>query len=280
MYLFQVDPSTGETTPADSNAALLAADDLAAIRGDGIFEAALLRGSTIRAFELHLERFEQSARLLDLSASRDLWRTAVTSAVAQTPDLPGDASVRWYLSRGKEDTGVPTAWILISAVHEATLAERERALTLVSLTRGYPAAIASEAPWLLIGSKSLSYAVAMAATRFAKGRGADDAIFVTTDGFVLEAPRANVVIARDGTLLTPDPSIGVLHGTTQRMLFGLAADAGWNTRYARLRLDDLFNADGAWLVSSVRTAIPIHRLNGNTLTVDADLNTQIRSFLA
>lgn len=272
MALYQVDPSSGDITAADPAAPLLAADDLAAIRGDGIFEVGLLRGGQIRALEYHLERFECSARQLDLlGASKETWRAALLAAAAAAPPIEGDGYVRWYLSRGREDSGIPLGWILVDQVTEATYRERTNGLAAVSLNRGHPAGIAAEAPWLLLGVKSLSYAAALAATRFAKARGADDAIYTSTDGFVLEAPRSNVIIARDGALLTPDPSLGTLHGTTQRYLFDRAAEVGWSTRYAHLRLSDLFEADGVWLVSALRTAVPVHRLNGTALQMDPEL---------
>ncbi|HZK05739.1 MAG TPA: aminodeoxychorismate lyase, partial [Actinomycetaceae bacterium] len=260
---------------------LLAPDDLAAIRGDGIFEAALLRDDQIRALDLHLERFANSARLLDLAGScHEIWRPALLRAVelARVPD--GDGVIRWFLSRGREGTDTPHGWILIGDVPQAALDERANGIAAVTLTRGLPAGMPAEAPWLLIGAKTLSYAVALAANRFARARGAGDAIYTTTDGFVLEAPRSNVIIACGNTLLTPDPSLGLLHGTTQQFIFERAAAQGWDCRYARLRLNDLFQADGVWLVSSIRTSVRVHHLNGTELPIADGLDDAMKMLLA
>nr|NLD39834.1 aminodeoxychorismate lyase [Actinomycetales bacterium] len=266
MFLLLVDPVTGETSPAALDSPLLAADDLAAIRGDGVFEAALLRDGEIRALEMHLARFANSARLLDLpGTSREVWEPALLQAATEAPDPGGDRVIRWFLSRGREGTGLLHGWIMVGMVPQSTLEMRRNGITAVTLTRGVPAGLAHEAPWLLIGVKSLSYAGALAATRFAKGRGADEAIFLTTDGFVLEAPLANVVLAQGDTLVTPDPALGLLHGTTQRFLFDRAGAAGWECRYARVRREELFSADGVWLVSSTRMAVPVHTINGTSL---------------
>ncbi|WP_258935329.1 aminotransferase class IV [Nesterenkonia pannonica] len=54
------------------------------------------------------------------------------------------------------------------------------------LDRGYDADLADRAPWLLLGAKTLSYAVNMAALRHAKANGHNDAIFVTPREQVLE----------------------------------------------------------------------------------------------
>ena len=63
----------------------------------------------------------------------------------------------------------------------------------MTLTLGTPAAMRPGAPWLLGGVKSTSYAGAMAALRAAQAAGAPDAIYLSGDGEVLEAPTAGVV---------------------------------------------------------------------------------------
>ena len=100
-------------------------------------------------------------------------------------------------------------------------------MSALVLDLGISARGADERPWLLAGAKTLSYAVNMAALRYAAGRGADDVIFVSTEGQVLEGPRSTVVIAVDGDggrpcLLTPPPWYPILRGTTQRALFEAA----------------------------------------------------------
>lgn len=64
---------------------LLHADDLAAVRGDGVFETLLVRDGRACLVEAHLQRLTQSARLMDLPE----------------PDLPGGAArSRWQRSGG------------------------------------------------------------------------------------------------------------------------------------------------------------------------------------
>jgi 4-amino-4-deoxychorismate lyase len=121
-------------------------------------------------------------------------------------------------------------------------------------------------PWLLAGAKTLSYAVNMAALRHAARLGAGDAIFVSSDGYILEGPRSTVVIAADlgGTtgLLTPPPWYPILRGTTQQALFQVARAKGYDCDYRAMRLADLAVSQGIWLVSSITLAARVHTLDG------------------
>ncbi len=108
------------------------------------------------------------------------------------------------------------------------------------LARGLAASGADAMPWLLAGAKTLSYAVNMAALRHAATRGADEVIFVSSDGFILEGPRSTVVIAVRGTdgrpcLLTPPPWYPILRGTTQQALFEVARAHGYDCDFQALR---------------------------------------------
>jgi 4-amino-4-deoxychorismate lyase len=85
-----------------------------------------------------------------------------------------------------------------------------------------------------MGAKSLSYAVNMAAQRWARAHHADDAIFAAAGGLVREATTSAVVIARGQQLLSPPVSLGILPSITVGRLFACAAAAGWETGFDRL----------------------------------------------
>jgi 4-amino-4-deoxychorismate lyase len=255
----------------DPQAPLLHADDLAAVRGDGIFETLLVRGGRPCLLESHLGRLTQSAAMMDLPAP-DLpqWRTAVDVAVQRWLACGGDEGVlRLVYSRGRESGSPPTAFATIGAVPARVAGARSSGVAAVTLARGLPAEGASEMPWLLAGAKTLSYAVNMAALRHAERRGAGDVIFVGSDGLILEGPRSTVVVATDlgGTpaLLTPPPWYPILRGTTQQALFEVARNKGYDCDYRALRPADLLAAQGVWLVSSITLAARVHTLDGKAL---------------
>lgn len=262
----------------DPSAPALSVGELSTQRGDGIFESIGVVDGHAQEVEPHLERLAHSARLCDLPEPHlGQWREAVAQAAAHCP-AAGEGVIKLILSRGVEHGPAPTAWVTAAQAADNT-AVRERGIRVVTLDRGYSIDTPGKAPWLLLGAKTLSYAVNMAAIREAKRRGADDAIFVSSDGFVLEAPTASLVIRSGGRFITPSPNGGILHGTTQLSLFEHLAGLGHETAYEPIRAEALHEADAAWLLSSVRLAAPITAVDGAEVPVDHELTASINRYL-
>ncbi|MFS0712351.1 aminodeoxychorismate lyase [Microbacterium sp. 2P01SA-2] len=285
-FALMIDPLAADETPSDFASTFTSVDpaapaltvgELSTQRGDGIFESIGVVDGHPQEVEAHLERLAHSAELCDLPAPNVAqWRAAVTAAASECG--PGEGVVKLILSRGIEHGPTPTAWATASAAADFTRA-RTRGVRVVTLDRGYAIDAPARAPWLLLGAKTLSYAVNMAALREAHRRGADDAIFLSSDGFVLEAPTASLVLRRGDTFVTPAPNGGILHGTTQLSLFDHLAERGFETAYETIPVDELRRADAAWLLSSVRLAAPISELDGASLTVDAEFTASLNDYL-
>lgn len=263
----------GRAEIRDPAAPLLFADDLAAVRGDGVFETLLVRDGHACKVGAHLRRLAHSAVMLDLpEPDAGSWRRAIDAAVAQwAAQTDGEGALRLVYSRGRESGSPPTSYVTVNPVADRVAAARAAGVAAMTLSRGLPAHGVDEMPWLLAGAKTLSYAVNMAALRHAAAHGADDVIFVSTDGHILEGPRSTVVIAATGEdgrpcLLTPPPWYPILRGTTQQALFDTARDEGFDCDYQALRPADLFAAQGVWLVSSITLAARVHTLDGRALS--------------
>lgn len=264
-------------TEVDPSAPALTVGELSTQRGDGIFESIGVVDGHAQEVEAHLERLAHSAHLCELPEPHIAqWREAIARAAARCGD--GEAVIKLILSRGVEHGPAPTAWVTAATAGDFTAA-RTHGIRVVTLDRGYDIGVPARAPWLLLGAKTLSYAVNMAAIREAKRRGADDAVFVSSDGFVLEAPTASLILRRGDTFVTPAPNGGILHGTTQLSLFEHLALQGFATAYETIPAADLVAADAAWLVSSVRLAAPIVAVDGQELPHDAAFTASMNAYL-
>lgn len=263
---------TLDGTVHDPGQPLLYADDLAAVRGDGVFETLLVRDGRACLVEPHLRRLVASAALMDLPApDLSAWRAAIRSAEQEWSAQTGDeGALRLVYSRGRESGSDPTAYLTVTALAPRVESARRKGVSAVILDRGLAVSGTESMPWLLAGAKTLSYAVNMSALRHAAQRGADDVIFVSSDGYILEGPRSTVVIATAGDggrpcLLTPPPWYPILRGTTQQALFEVARDAGYDCDYQALRRADLLAAQGIWLVSSITLGARVHTMDGALL---------------
>lgn len=282
VALVFLDPAFPDGRPADASKPQLLVTDQGATRGDGIFETMLAVGGTVRKIQAHLDRLAGSAEALDLVIpNEDEWRRAIATALAghRSQQPPADTSgdelvVKLVVTRGAEGASAPTAWVQVSPVGAAIRRQRETGVDVILLDRGYDSDVAERAPWLLLGAKTLSYAVNMAALRHAQKQGADDVIFISSDGRVLEGPTSTVLLAHvetsdDGTsfkrLITPQLDSGILPGTSQGALFAAAKAAGWELGYGPLEPQDLLDADAVWLISSVRLLAPVNRIDGKAI---------------
>jgi 4-amino-4-deoxychorismate lyase len=163
-----------------------------------------------------------------------------------------DAVLRLYLTAGREGMGEPVSLALVSTLPGDLEERRARGIALISLL-----GVRAEAPWLLGGVKSTSYAVNMAAESEARARGADDAVFVRDDGVVLEGPVTNVWWRTDATLFTPSLELGILAGVTRAAALEAAPRAGFDVREGEYTLAELLVAEEVFTTSSVREVMPV-----------------------
>ncbi|MFZ2964028.1 MAG: aminotransferase class IV [Rhodoglobus sp.] len=272
------DPDAAAHRFADPAVPQLSVLDLGATRGDGIFETLSVGFGRPQAFEHHLRRFAASAASLDLPRP-DLaaWRDAVLAAIGALEPAE-EAWAKIVMTRGIEGGHAPTGWVY--AAHSIDYSrERGEGVAVVLLDRGYRHDVESTSPWLLAGAKTLSYAINRAVFREAERRGADDVVFVSSDGYLLEGPSSTLVYRRGGTLISPGTGLGILDGTTLANVFRYAREQGLAASFELGTPDALRAADAAWLVSSVRLAAPIRALDGVAFPVDREFTAGLNSWL-
>jgi branched-subunit amino acid aminotransferase/4-amino-4-deoxychorismate lyase len=242
----------------DPGEAVVSATDEGFARGRAAFETLRVYGGRPFRLDEHLVRLAGSAERLglpepDLDALRGLVADALDAAAV------GDVGVRIYWTPGAPGAG-PSAIVLVSAVPDWIEPARARGQRLVSLA--FPG---RSAPWLLPGTKSVSYATHVAAEAEARRRGADDAVFVDLDGTVLEGTVTNVWWREGDVLLTPALELGILAGETRAALLELAAEEGFGVETGAFPLGRLLEADEVFTSSSVREVMPVVSLDGRAL---------------
>jgi len=186
--------------------------------------------SGIGLLELHLERLKTSAQELGFSFDRHETRNRI-QALCFELDQP--AKVRLLLARSGEIT--------------------LETMPLPPPAKGRVCCIALPLPvvsndWRL-RHKSTDRGFYEAALTAAKEHGAYEALFVRDDGLVTEGSFTNLFVERDGTLLTPAASLGLLPGVLRRRLLDER-----RASEAELTLDDL--AGGFLIGNATRGLMP------------------------
>lgn len=272
---------TSGVVPTDTG--VVCADDLGLVRGDGCFDATrvVVRGTSKQVDNLdrHLARFAASSGGLGLpELDAQAWRSLVGVAVAAW-DVEGEATLKVVRTRGPEHSVAgPTEFLTITALEDWQVAARG-GLRVATVDRGYPSDAFASAPWLLGGVKSLSYGVNAAAKRHVQTLGAEDALFVSSDGYVLEGPTSSIVVRVGESLrTTPTGATGILASVTQQLIFEGARADGLTTHTALMTPAEVLAADGSWLVSSIRGVCPISTLDGVPMSVDPEWTRRVAAY--
>ncbi len=246
--------------------------------GDGVFETLRVRAGHPTELAEHVARLRRSANGLDIALPADL-DARLASGIAELlaanglDGRDGDASVRITISRGAYHgrgllpaSEVVPATIAIQTwpVVPASPAHLERGLHVVA------SAVRRDPTNPLVSLKTTSRADYVYARLEARRAGADDALFLTTDGHLSEGTTANVFLVRLAAggvreLATPSLDCAILPGTTRSWLLAWAARVGLRAAEARLTRDDLAAADEAFLSSSVAGVLPVTRFEGRPI---------------
>ena len=189
----------------------------------------------------HLDRLERSAASVELSIDRGSFEAEIETLLEHS--RPRDGLLRLIVTRGGRRIAVTEPPI-------------EHAPAVRLATVEYSPTV------ILNGVKSLSYAANMQATRLAKARGADEAVLVTPDDIVLEAPTSTLFwVSPQGMLRTTALAAGVLDSITRRPLIeALEVEEGeWPVA-------DLRAAEEAFLASTTREIQPVSEIDGRELS--------------
>ena len=245
----------------DPGEPVLHADDEAFLRGRAAFETIRVYGGRPFRLDDHLERLRASAERLTLpDGEAAQFRPLVEQALAAAAEP--DAVLRLYLTPGREGGGRATALAMVSTLPPDLEARRARGMRAITVPLGLDPTLRVDAPWLLGGVKSTSYAVNMAAETEARRRGADDAVFLASGHIVLEGPVTNVWWRAGRELFTPALELGILAGVTRAVLLEEAAGLGYEVREGAYPVEHLAAAEEAFTSSSVREVMPVVELDG------------------
>jgi branched-chain amino acid aminotransferase len=223
--------------------------------GDGVFETMKIVDGQAFALSRHLRRLRRSSEGLglELPTPDDELRSAVGATIAANGLSSGRVrvTVTGGVSPLGSDRGPNGPTVMVAVATQAPWPPTSR-VVVVPWRRNEHSAVA--------GLKTTSYADNVVALRYARERGADEAIFANTAGDLCEGTGTNIFVVMDGRLRTPPLSSGCLAGITRELLV-----ENVDVLEEDLPIEALAVVDEAFVTSSTRDIQPVERIDDRPL---------------
>jgi branched-chain amino acid aminotransferase len=247
----------------DKDKACISVFDHGLLYGDGVFEGIRTYDSLVFRLKEHIDRLYESAEAIELKIP--LTQLEMIEAVLQTLKMNSlkDAYIRLVVTRGPGDLGLdprkcmkPTIFIIADKIklYPAEFYEKGLAIITATTRRNLPKALDPRI-------KSLNYLNNILGKIEAIKAGTEEAIMLSHDGYVTECTGDNIFMLKNGELVTPPVSVGVLEGITRDAVLMLAKKMGMNCREKMLKMENLYDADEVFLTGTAAEIIPVIKID-------------------
>ncbi len=230
--------------------------DRAVYYGDGIYDATYAHNHKVFDIDAHLNRFYNSARLLDINipVERNELEALLKELVLKV-DSP-EQFIYMQCSRG-------------SGIREHVYEKGIKGNLCIMLTpepvrdtyKPVDVITFEDKRFYYCNIKTLNLIPSVLAATAANRKGCGEAIFVR-DGIVTECAHSNVSIFKDGTVITHPLDDKVLPGTARIRLLAFAEKLGYKTEEREYTLNELMNADEIIVHSTGSFCIPVAHVDG------------------
>jgi branched-chain amino acid aminotransferase len=220
--------------------------------GATIFETIPLYGGRPYLFHEHWVRLVQSAERL--------------SVPLRFTESELDSSIQALVQ--PEDAGRLLARVTVSVSGHWSLGLRRPRVTTGQYTQGWRVVLLP--PWLngrcgVWGTvKSGNLWSLQICQKILQERQADEGVFVTPAGEVLEGTITHVFLVKQGRILTPSLASGILPGVTRARVLSLARGR-WDVSERPISVRDLWEADECFVTGSGAEVTPVREIEGRSL---------------
>ncbi|MCU0403990.1 MAG: aminotransferase class IV [Chitinophagaceae bacterium] len=237
--------------------AVLPVNDLAFLRGYGVFDFFLVDDGKPRFFENHWQRLNHSANVLHLSVPFEKDELLDMLRVLHTKMPFPYAGARITLSGGNS----PDGYAMGSKVNSVVTLQALAPLPDTLLQPGIKL-MPYEYARPLATVKSIDYLIGIMMLPVAKQQGYDELLYVK-DGFVTECPRSNVFAVTNGGVLVT-PKAGVLFGITRGRILGHAQKI-MTVEERPVQLTEMLDAQEVFISSTTKGIWPVGSINNHKI---------------
>jgi branched-chain amino acid aminotransferase len=95
--------------------------------------------------------------------------------------------------------------------------------------------------------------------------GYEEAILLDSHGFVCEGSGENIYLVRDGVILTPPQTAGILDGINRRSILTIARDLGYEVLERDIARAELYLADEVFLSGTAAELVPVREIDDHRI---------------
>jgi len=251
--------------------------------GSGVFEGIrcykTVKGSAVFRLREHLRRLERSAKLYHMPVPYSLEELVLaTHRVIRANGLEA-CYIRPLVFRGYGEIGIfpmkaPVDAIIAVWPWGAYLGEE-------GVTRGIRAKVSSiqaldHTSLARAAKASGHYLNSILAKVEVTSCGYDEAIMLNEHGHVAEGSGENIFAVRDGVLMTPLTSDGILEGITRDSVMRIAGSMGVEVRERTLTRSDIVLADELFFTGTAAEIVPIREVDDHFIGEPGPLTRRIQ----
>lgn len=236
--------------------------------GDGLFEGIRVYGGRVFKLDEHVARLYYSAKALNINipAAPQATREIILDTVRANGHREG--YVRVTVTRGtglgldpKHIKGGANVYISCEQLALYPPEMYENGLIVATVSTRLPSPDVID-PRVKCTGKYINNIMAKAE---ANRSGAGEGLMLTREGYVGEATGDNIFLVKNGQLLTPPATIGILQGITRDTVITLAEEAGISVFEPIMTQYDVYNADEAFLTGTAAEVIPAVEFDGRLI---------------
>lgn len=233
-------------------------DDRGYYFGDGVYEVFRIYGGQLFEVERHMQRLERSAAEIRLALpyDRSQIENIMDRLVAESKLTTGILYMQVTRGAAIRTHAFPENG---QGIMLAYCSEAERPLQAMS--EGIQAITTDDIRWLRCDLKTLNLLPNVLAKQKAVDHGVDEVI-LHRNGNVTECSASNLMIVKDGVLMTHPANHLILHGVTRAVVLDLARQADLDISEAPYTLEQLRTADEAFITGTTAEITPIIQIDG------------------
>lgn len=238
--------------------AKLPVDDIAILRGYGIFDYCRIYKGKGFLFKEHLVRLRNSAKKMGLVVPiSDSEIEKILALLIEKNDLP-ESNVRLVLTGGTTIDGLSfdpknsTFFILLEEAKKLPEKYYSHGAKLITY----------EHERLFPDVKTTNYAKAVSLQKQKNKAGALEIVY-TSKGIILEPSTSNFFIIKKNKLITPKNNI--LIGITRNFVVKLGKKAGFTVEERDIRLSELKSATESFITATNKEIVPIVNIDGQKI---------------